>query len=107
MPPFQSFFVRRGPPHSESAPLLFEPADVPGDVDSMGHPEGDGDLSREDGTSTRRALRKVDCYLIPLLFLTYMLNFMDKTILSSASVFGLIEDTVNKCSQLQLERTSS
>ncbi|KAL4780024.1 major facilitator superfamily domain-containing protein [Aspergillus varians] len=38
-------------------------------------------------------LRKVDRRLIPLLFTTYMLSFMDKTILSSASVFGLIEDT--------------
>lgn len=42
-----------------------------------------------------RALRKVDMRLIPLLFITYMFNFMDKTILSSASVFGLIDDTVS------------
>lgn len=42
-----------------------------------------------------RVVRKVDRRLIPLLFTTYMLSFMDKTILSSASVFGLIEDTVN------------
>ncbi|KAK6826976.1 hypothetical protein RU639_004685 [Aspergillus parasiticus] len=40
-----------------------------------------------------RTLRKVDMRLIPLLFVTYMFNFMDKTILSSASVFGLIDDT--------------
>ncbi|KAL3447904.1 major facilitator superfamily domain-containing protein [Aspergillus insuetus] len=38
-------------------------------------------------------LRKIDRRLIPLLFTTYMLSFMDKTILSSAAVFGLIEDT--------------
>ncbi|PYH92088.1 MFS general substrate transporter [Aspergillus ellipticus CBS 707.79] len=38
-------------------------------------------------------LRKVDRRLIPLLFVTYLLNFMDKAILSSASVFGLTEDT--------------
>lgn len=43
-----------------------------------------------------RVLRKVDRRLIPLLFTTYMLSFMDKTILSSASVFGLIEDTVKE-----------
>lgn len=42
-----------------------------------------------------RVLRKVDRRLLPLLFFTYLLNFMDKTILSSASVFGLIEDTVS------------
>ena len=42
----------------------------------------------------KRVLRKIDRHLIPLLFVTYMFNFMDKTILSSASVFGLQEDTV-------------
>ncbi|KAL2822496.1 major facilitator superfamily domain-containing protein [Aspergillus granulosus] len=40
-----------------------------------------------------QVLRKVDRRLIPLLFTTYMLSFMDKTILSGAAVFGLIEDT--------------
>ncbi|KAJ5102812.1 hypothetical protein N7532_003341 [Penicillium argentinense] len=44
-------------------------------------------------TLAKRVLRKIDRRLIPLLFVTYMLNFMDKTILSSASVFGLSEDT--------------
>ena len=43
----------------------------------------------------RRVLRKIDYHLIPLLFTSYCLNFMDKTILSSASVFGLREDTVS------------
>lgn len=42
-----------------------------------------------------RVLRKIDRRLIPLLFVTYMFNFMDKTILSSASVFGLREDAVS------------
>lgn len=40
----------------------------------------------------RRILRRIDWRLMPLLFTTYMLNFMDKTILSSASVFGLRDD---------------
>lgn len=47
-----------------------------------------------DMAMAKRVLRKIDMRLIPLLFFTYMLNFMDKTILSSASVFGLTEDTV-------------
>ena len=77
---------------SENTPLL----------DSMVHPaddagleggEGDGNAG-ERSAQLRRTLRKVDFRLIPLLFVTYMLNFMDKTILSSASVFGLIDDTV-------------
>lgn len=47
-----------------------------------------------DAAFAKRVLRKIDMRLVPLLFVTYMLNFMDKTILSSASVFGLQDDTV-------------
>lgn len=47
-----------------------------------------------DHALAKRVLRKIDRRLVPLLFTTYMLNFMDKTILSSASVFGLSQDTV-------------
>lgn len=39
-----------------------------------------------------KTLRRIDAHIMPLLFITYMFNFMDKTILSSASVFGLRED---------------
>lgn len=46
------------------------------------------------GSMAKQVLRKIDRRLIPLLFVTYALNFMDKTILSSASVFGLKDDTV-------------
>ncbi|OJJ35937.1 hypothetical protein ASPWEDRAFT_134459 [Aspergillus wentii DTO 134E9] len=46
-----------------------------------------------DTDIAKRVLRKIDFQLIPLLFVTYNLNFMDKTILSSASVFGLKDDT--------------
>lgn len=42
----------------------------------------------------KRVLRKIDLRLLPLLFITYNFNFMDKTILSSASVFGLKDSTV-------------
>lgn len=55
--------------------------------DSLG---GGGDA----GAMAKQVLRKIDRRLIPLLFVTYALNFMDKTILSSASVFGLKDDTV-------------
>ncbi|KAJ5793895.1 hypothetical protein N7457_000494 [Penicillium paradoxum] len=50
----------------------------------------------EQGTNhaiAKRVLRKIDRRLVPLLFTTYMFNFVDKTILSSASVFGLSDDT--------------
>jgi hypothetical protein len=61
-----------------------------------------------DHAFAKRVLRKIDQRLIPLLFLTYMLNFMDKTILSSASVFGLSEDTVgDHSSKINLSVTDS
>ena len=41
----------------------------------------------------KRVVRKIDFWIIPLLFVTYNFNFMDKTILSSASVFGLKDST--------------
>jgi hypothetical protein len=61
------------------------------------HPQPAEDYSRnaDDGEMAKRVLRKIDYYIIPVLFITYMLNFMDKTILSSASVFGLRDDTVS------------
>ncbi|PCG93307.1 Major facilitator superfamily domain, general substrate transporter [Penicillium occitanis (nom. inval.)] len=62
----------------------------------MSSPQIEGTLeggTPNDAARIRRIVRKIDWRLIPLLFFTYMLNFMDKTILSSASVFGLINDT--------------
>ncbi|KAJ5637335.1 hypothetical protein N7490_007214 [Penicillium lividum] len=46
-----------------------------------------------DNKIAKRVLRKIDRRLVPLMFVTYMFNFMDKTILSSAAVFGLKDDT--------------
>jgi hypothetical protein len=44
---------------------------------------------------SKRVVRKIDIWILPLLFVTYNFNFMDKTILSSAAVFGLKESTVS------------
>ncbi|KAG7447434.1 MFS general substrate transporter [Guyanagaster necrorhizus] len=40
-----------------------------------------------------KVLRKIDWRFLPIMFITYNFNFIDKTILSSASVFGLKTDT--------------
>lgn len=48
-----------------------------------------------DAAVARRVLKKIDRAIIPVLFVTYMLNFMDKIILSSAAVFGLRDDNVS------------
>ncbi|KAG6288527.1 hypothetical protein E4U09_005506 [Claviceps aff. purpurea] len=45
-----------------------------------------------DTAMAGQVLRKIDRAIIPLLFFTYMLSFMDKIILSSAAVFGLRQD---------------
>jgi hypothetical protein len=60
--------------------------------------------SGPSSSAARRVLKKIDRVIIPLLFVTYMLNFMDKTILSSAAVFGLRDDNVslNKHNQVVL-----
>ncbi|KAJ7498900.1 CNF01220-like protein [Mycena latifolia] len=47
-------------------------------------------LSPEDD---RLLLRRIDCYLMPLLCITYGLQYSDKTSLSSGVVFGLRADT--------------
>lgn len=47
-------------------------------------------VSAEDN---RRVLRKIDTVILPLLLCTYCLQSLDKTALSYASVFGLIQDT--------------
>lgn len=65
---------------------------------TMGNPQevaasaAHGDHHGIDDAAARRILRKIDWHIIPLLFVTYVFNFMDKTILSSAAVFGLKDD---------------
>lgn len=40
----------------------------------------------------RRVIRKIDMRILMIMFVTYNFNFIDKTILSSAAVFGLTDD---------------
>ncbi|CUM68118.1 uncharacterized protein PRCAT00005835001 [Priceomyces carsonii] len=47
---------------------------------------------RNDYVNLKSLTRKVDFRIIPLLFITYSLQFMDKLALSSSSVFGVRED---------------
>jgi hypothetical protein len=65
------------------------------DVAATQMPSDHQDVTEDEQALAKRVLRKIDWRLIPLMFITYNLNFMDKTILSSASVFGLREDTVS------------
>ncbi|ESZ92444.1 hypothetical protein SBOR_7161 [Sclerotinia borealis F-4128] len=47
----------------------------------------------ENPAFAKRLLRKIDLRLMPLMFITFNFNYIDKTILSSAAVFGLVGDT--------------
>ena len=50
------------------------------------------DVSPYTKALAKRVLRKIDLRILVIMFVTYNLNFMDKTILSSAAVFGLEKD---------------
>lgn len=40
----------------------------------------------------RTVLRRIDFFVLPLLFISYGLQFMDKGLLGNAAQFGIIED---------------
>ncbi|OAQ77997.1 MFS transporter, ACS family, allantoate permease [Purpureocillium lilacinum] len=52
-----------------------------------------GTVIEFDQVVMRRALWKIDLWVLPLLALTTMLQFLDKSTLSYAAIFGIIEDT--------------
>lgn len=62
--------------------------------------EQDNDASPETAELAKRVIRKIDLRILLLCFVTYNFNFMDKTVLSSAAVYGLTEDAV--CLSLSL-----
>ncbi|KAF0330069.1 major facilitator superfamily transporter [Colletotrichum asianum] len=81
----------------ERTRLLEADDDMGSTSDDAPAPSQGGDQQQQqqhvDTAMAKKILWKIDRTVIPLLFVTYMLNFMDKTILSSASVFGLRDDT--------------
>ncbi|KAJ9192714.1 hypothetical protein DTO021D3_9059 [Paecilomyces variotii] len=84
------FVTRMGITNRRNVPSVIDTTVVDADVEAD---------SEADNAFSSHVLRKIDLRLMPLLFITYNLNFMDKTILSSAAVFGLEEDTHLKGSQ--------
>lgn len=50
------------------------------------------DVRNIDADEAKRVLRKIDLHIMPLLMGTYMLQYLDKSSINFASVFGLIED---------------
>ncbi|ETS74221.1 hypothetical protein PFICI_14087 [Pestalotiopsis fici W106-1] len=45
-----------------------------------------------DGPEAKRVLRKIDLHLMPLLMITYMIQFLDKSCVSYAALWGMKED---------------
>ncbi|GJN71494.1 hypothetical protein PLICBS_005559 [Purpureocillium lilacinum] len=48
-----------------------------------------GDVSPEE---QRQTLRRIDCVLMPVMFITYALQYMDKSCLTGAALFGILTD---------------
>ncbi|KAJ0413375.1 major facilitator superfamily domain-containing protein [Aspergillus carlsbadensis] len=64
------------------------------DKDDLGLAALAGNVSNidPDGPEARRVLRKIDLHLLPLLCITYMIQFLDKSCVSYAALWGMEED---------------
>lgn len=51
------------------------------------------DATEIDPAEARRVLRKIDWHIMPLLMVTYCLQYLDKSSINFASVYGLKEGT--------------
>ncbi|KAI1338157.1 putative allantoate permease [Xylariaceae sp. FL0016] len=98
MPPTRAYepplVIVTSPNSTESEPLLAMAEDR-GSTGADAPQDGIHDSAvhhNVDHEHARRVLRRIDYHIIPLLFVVYVFNFMDKTILSSAAVFGLRDD---------------
>jgi sugar phosphate permease len=53
----------------------------------------DGRELEADPEEVKRVLRKIDYRIIPILFVTYMLQYLDKNSINFSSVYGLQKGT--------------
>lgn len=51
------------------------------------------DAADIDPREAKRILRKIDYHILPILMMTYMLQYLDKSSINFASVYGLKEGT--------------
>lgn len=54
--------------------------------------QAEGEVIELDEETNKRLLRKIDWNLMPMMCTVYMLNFLDKTTISYASVMGMKKD---------------
>lgn len=65
----------------------------PKDLDDTYEVYRQQDARDVDPVEARRVLRKIDLHIMPLLMGTYMLQYLDKSSINFAAVFGLEEGT--------------
>ncbi|EDN97236.1 hypothetical protein SS1G_11761 [Sclerotinia sclerotiorum 1980 UF-70] len=82
----QTPLLSNDPPPSSS---LLEPLESSKQNEEPSYPE----YYPGNDAFMKRLVRKIDLRLMPLMFITFNFNYIDKSILSSAAVFGLVEDT--------------
>lgn len=70
-----------------------EPGGVSSDFDESYAAYKGLDAREIDPTEAKRVLRKIDLRVIPVLFGTYLLQYLDKNALNFASAYGLSEGT--------------
>lgn len=64
------------------------------DTNTSAHDVTLGEIHEVDPVSAKRILRKIDKRILICCLITYTLNFVDKTLLGYAAIFGIIKSTV-------------
>lgn len=64
-----------------------------GELDDNYHLYKRSDEQEFDAAESKRVLRKVDLHIVPILFLIYLLQYLDKNGINYASVYGLQKGT--------------
>ena len=84
---------------SKPADVNAETIEAVGDKTYGGARDKAGQLLKEAGHSVvvtaaenKRILRKIDLAILPIVLFVYCLQFLDKSTLSYASIFGILED---------------
>jgi len=87
------------PPAQPQAPSQFQSADEISSIPSSTHVDDAYGLYKSSKEITyspaeqARVLRKIDFRIIPILFVTYMLQYLDKNSINFSSVYGLQKGT--------------
>jgi len=82
--------ARDGKTHSEGSDLAISSAPDLDDNYNLYKQQAGEPL---DPDEAKRVLRKIDLRVIPIFFMIYLLQYLDKNSINFASVYGLIEDT--------------